>query len=84
MSKPLCILTGASSGIGSAIYKKMLQQGYPVLSISRRDPAFHTLPPLTSESPKPPSTFHIPFDLRDIGKFHELESVCFRDGPRTV
>ena len=36
MSKPLAVITGASSGIGEATAKKFSESGYPVLLLARR------------------------------------------------
>ncbi len=36
MSKPLAVITGASSGIGEATAKKFSKSGYPVLLLARR------------------------------------------------
>ena len=36
MSKPLVVVTGASSGIGEAIARQMSEQGHPLLLLARR------------------------------------------------
>lgn len=36
MNKKLVVITGASSGFGAAIAKKLSQQGHPLLLIARR------------------------------------------------
>ena len=70
-NKALCILTGASRGIGNAILEKLCGNGYNVIAISRSN--------LTAVSLGKPQRneqiFHVPFDLRKVEKFQDLETV---------
>ncbi len=71
-NKALCILTGASRGIGGAILEKLSHQGYSVIAISRGK-TLQSTSLAVSETKN--QIFHVPFDLGEVEKFNELEMV---------
>ncbi len=61
MSKPLVVITGASSGIGAAIAKRFSAAGYPLLLLARRLENLEAL--------KLPNTISSQVDIRDRAAF---------------
>lgn len=70
-NKALCILTGASRGIGNAILEKLCDNGYNVIAISRSNLAAQSL----GKPQRNEQIFHVPFDLGKVEKFQDLETV---------
>ncbi len=61
MSKPLIVITGASSGIGEATAKKFAEQGYPLLLLARRIDRLQAL--------ALPNTLCVKVDVTDLDAF---------------
>jgi short-subunit dehydrogenase len=61
MSRPLAVVTGTSSGIGKSITTALIQHGWRVLGISRREAQLES-----------PNYSHLCFDLTQTAKIPEL------------
>jgi short-subunit dehydrogenase len=74
MPRPLAVITGSSSGIGEAITRALLQNGWRVIGISRRTPK-HT----------EPEYYHITLDLTDTNRLTDTIPTIIREhGPLTL
>jgi len=74
MEKPLVVITGASSGIGTAVAKKFSQQGYPLLLLARRIGRIEEL--------NLPNTICAKVDVTDLTDFQKaVEEAKKRYGP---
>lgn len=60
------VVTGMSGGLGKAIVEQLLDSGYEVIGVSRRQPE------IRFQSKSKIRFVHIPHDLSDIGKLHNL------------
>jgi 3-hydroxy acid dehydrogenase / malonic semialdehyde reductase len=82
MIKRTVLVTGASSGIGRAIAKRLLQQGHHVIGVSRNSQKFtHTLDNFTAVQLDLSHTNSLPVQLRELAKnFPDIDAVVFSAG----
>jgi len=82
MIKRTVLVTGASSGIGRAIAKRLLQQGHHVIGVSRNSQKFtHALDNFTAVQLDLSHTSSLPAQLNTLAKdFPDIDAVVFSAG----
>jgi 3-hydroxy acid dehydrogenase / malonic semialdehyde reductase len=82
MIKRTVLVTGASSGIGRAIAKRLLQQGHHVIGVSRNSQKFtHTLENFTAVQLDLSLTSSLPAQLNALAKdYPNIDAVVFSAG----